>query len=87
MSLNSRKPLKGISVGDKIKTKDLLKNGLFSENSLMREVKNWVVEEITKNPITMRSGKKGTKTKRKTLIVLSAKSKGKVRRCRTFWID
>ena len=85
--ISKKKPIKNLKVGDKVKTSTLLKNNLVPQSKLMEEIKTWVVEEIEQSPITLRSGKKGTVTKRKTLVILIASKGKKVSRARAWWVN
>jgi len=87
MSYKVKVPLKNVKIGDKVKSKDLIKNKLAKETVQMTEVKTWVVEDVQQSHISVRSGKNSTTKKRKTLVVLTAKRNGKAVRTRVWWID
>ena len=87
MSYKVKVPLKGARIGDKVKSKVLIKNKLARETVQMTDVKTWVIEDIKQSDISVRSGKNSSTKKRKTLVVLTAKRNGKVVRTRVWWID
>ena len=87
MSYKVKVPLKGARIGDKVKSKVLIKNKLARETVQMTDVKTWVIEDIKQSDISVRSGKNSSTKKRKTLVVLTAKRNGKAVRPRVWWID
>lgn len=87
MSYKNKIPLTGLSIGDKVKSKDLIKNNLRDKSVLLDEVKTWAIEDIQLSSIAMRNGKKASVVKRKTLVILTAKRNGKAVRTRVWWID
>lgn len=87
MSYKNKIPLTGLSIGDKVKSKDLIKNNLRDKSVLLDEVKTWTVEDIQLSSIAMRNGKKAPVVKRKTLVILTAKRNGKTVRTRVWWTD
>ena len=87
MSYKVKVPLKGARIGDKVKSKVLIKNKLARETVQMTDVKTWVIEDIKQSDISVRSGKNSSTVKRKTLVILTAKRNGKTVRTRVWWID
>lgn len=87
MSYKVKVPLKGARIGEKVKSKVLIKNKLASETVQMTDVKTWVIEDIKQSDISVRSGKNSSTKKRKTLVILTAKRNGKAVRTRVWWID
>lgn len=86
MSYKNKIPL-NVQVGDKVKTKDLLKNKLTNKSVLMDEIKTWQVEEVKTSFITVPNGRKAPVSKRKTIVVLIAKRNKKSVRSRVWWLD
>jgi len=87
VSYKVKVPLKGARIGDKVKSKVLIKNKLARETVQMTDVKTWVIEDIKQSDISVRSGKNSSTKKRKTLVILTAKRNGKAVRTRVWWID